>query len=107
MLDLDNGDKVPAKITYMKDSDLFEIDEIDFDKITVSKKYLHKKEYESYKRYIFYEDNNEYVPLKIILKDVTVYYNKHEDGDGRGMIFRINCNLEDKFYDIFEDIREK
>ena len=98
MLDLDNGDKVPAKITYMKDSDLFEIDEIDFDKIT---------EYESYKRYVFYEDNNEYVPLKIILKDVTVYYNKHEDGDGRGMIFRINCNLEDKFYDIFEDIREK
>ena len=54
MIELDNGDQVSAKNTYMEITDLFEVDEIDIDKIRISKKYSYKKEHESYKHYVFY-----------------------------------------------------
>ena len=46
MLELDNGDQVSAKNMYMENTDPFEVDEIDIDKIRVSKKYSYKKEHE-------------------------------------------------------------
>ena len=79
MLKLDKGDEVPAKTTYMDDTDLLKTDEIDIDKIRVSNKYLCKKEYDLYKNYVFYEHIGEYIPLKIILMDVVGYYSKFEN----------------------------
>ena len=65
------------------------------------------KKHESYEHYVFYEHNNEYVPLKIILEDVVGYYNEYENNDAKGMNFKLNGNLEDNFWDIFEDIKKK
>ena len=107
MLNLDNRDQVSVKNTYMENTDLFEIDEIDIDKIRVSKKYLYKKKHESYKHFVFYEHNGEYIPLGIILKDMIAYYSKFKDTGAKRMKFVLKDNLEDKFYDIFENIREK
>ena len=115
---LDNEDKVLAVTTYMENTNLFEIDEIDIDKIGVSKKYLHEKEYDSYKHYVLYEHNNEYIPLKIILKDVIGYYNEYENTDNientnkankasKRINFKLEGNFGDKFYDIFVDIKKK
>ena len=107
MLDLDNGEQVSAKNTYMEGTDVFEIDEIDIDKIRLSKKYSHKKEHESYKHYEFYEHNDEYIPLKIILSNLIGYYNEFNDTGSKKTHFVLKGNLEDKFYDIFDNIKEK
>ena len=52
---------------------------------------------------MFYE-HNEYIPLKIILKDVVgYYYNDYED-NGKAMNFKLDGDSFDKVYDIFEHI---
>ena len=80
MLKLDNGAKVPAKIVYVKDnSKCFKINEIDFNKIRVSEKRLYSKKYNSYKYYVLYEHDNEYIPLRVTLKDVVGYYSVYND----------------------------
>ena len=107
MLELDNGDQVSVKNTYMENSDFLEIDEIDIDKVRVSKKYLYKKEHESYKHYVFYEHNGEYIPIRIILNDMIGYYNKFNNTVSKNMKFALKGNLKDKFYDIFKNIKEK
>ena len=43
-------------------------------KIRVSDKKLYNKEHNSYKYYVFYGHSNEYIPLRIILKDFVGYY---------------------------------
>ena len=79
MLNLDNGDKVPAKNTYMENTELCKIDEIDIGKIRVSDKYSYKKPHESYKHYVFYEHNSEYISLRIILRDMVGYCSEYEN----------------------------
>ena len=78
-LKLDNEDEIPAKTTYMKDTECFEINDIGIDKIRLSDKRLYSKQHNSYKYYLFYEHDNKYVPLKIILKDVVGYCNDYKD----------------------------
>ena len=90
----------------MKDTDAFEIDEIDIDKITVSKKYLYRKEHESFKHYVFYEHIDEHIPLKIYLFDLVGYYNDFNDGASKKMNFEVRGNLEDKLYDILMNIKK-
>ena len=58
-LRLDNNAEIPAKIIYMKDTKCFKIDDVDINKIRVSDFYEH--------------DDDEYIPLKIVLKDVVGY----------------------------------
>ena len=63
---------VPEKIVYVKDnSKCFKISEIDFNKIRVFEKKLYSKKYNSYKYYGVYEHDNEYIPLRVTLKDVV------------------------------------
>ena len=50
MPNLDNGDAVPVKTTYVKNTKVFGIDEIDIDKIRVSNKHSCIKKHESYKK---------------------------------------------------------
>ena len=75
MLKLDNEKKIPARIVYTKDnSKCFGINDIDINKMRISEKSLQSKEHNAYKYYVLYDHNNEYMPLRITLKDVVGYY---------------------------------
>ena len=50
----------------------FEINKIDIDKIRVSEKYPYRKN-GKYRNLIFYETEDNYVPLKIVLRDIEGY----------------------------------
>ena len=58
---------------------------------------------------MLYEHNNEYMPLRITLKDVGGYYDVYNDD--KRMNFKINDELSDKIFqrltNIFENIEEK
>ena len=75
ILRLDDDAEIPAKTTYIKDTECFEINDIDINKIRVSDKKLYNKQHNSYNYYVFYEHNNKYLPLKIIFIDMVGYYN--------------------------------
>ena len=80
MLKLDNNDKIAAKIVYTKDnSKCFRINDIDINKIRISEKCLYSKQHNAYKYYVLYEHNNEYMPLRITLKDLVRYYDVYND----------------------------
>ena len=51
----------------MKDSKHFNINDIDINKMRVSKAKSFMKESRSYKYYIFYEHDDKYIPLNIAL----------------------------------------
>ena len=105
MLKLDNNDKIPARNVYAKDNEkCFGIDEIDINKIRISERSLYSKQNNAYKYYVLYEHNNEYLPLRITLKDVVGYYDVYNDNDKR-MNFKINNDeLSDKSYQELENI---
>ena len=105
-LRLDNDPEIPAKTTYIKDTECFEINDIDINKIRVSNKNLYNKEHNPYKYYVFYEHDDEYISLKIILKDVVDYYNDYKD-NGKTMNFKLDDNSLDKIIDIFGHIEDK
>ena len=50
---LDNDAEIPAKTTYIKDTECFRTNDIDADKIRVSDKKLYNKEHNSYTYYVF------------------------------------------------------
>ena len=110
-LKLDNWGETPAKTTYIKDTERFKISDIDINKIRVSDKKLYSKEHNSLKYYVFYEHNdNECIPLRIILKDVVGYYNDYKDNSkhsAKRMNFRLDDDSLDKVYDISVHIEEK
>ena len=113
-LRLDNNDEIPAKTTYIKDTECFRINDIDINKIRVSDKKLYNKEHNSYKYYVFYEHDDKYIPLKIILRDVVDYYNDYKDNSkydskcsAKTMNFKLDDHSLNKIIDIFEYIEEK
>ena len=64
----------------MKDnSKCFGINDIDINKIRISEKSLYSKQHNAYKYYVLYEHNNEYMPLRITLKDLVGYYDVYND----------------------------
>ena len=101
----------------MKDNTkCFKISDTDINKIRVSDNKLYKKEHNSYKYYVFYERDDDYIPLRIILKDVVGYYNDYKDNskdDAKYTAKKMNFRISDdddlliKFYEIFEHIEEK
>ena len=110
MLKLDNEKKIPVRIVYTKDnSKCFRVNDININKIRISEKSLYSKQHNAYKYYVLYEHNNEYMPLRITLKDVVGYYDVYNDD--KRMNFKINDELSDKIYErlsnIFEHIEEK
>ena len=84
----------------------FRINDIDINKIRVSDKKLYNKEHNSYKYYVFYEHDNKYIPLKIILRDVVDYCNDYKD-NGKTMNFKLDDDSFIKIVDIFDNIEEK
>ena len=109
MLKLDNGVEIPAKTVYMKDNTKC-FNGIDINKIRVSEKNRYSKEHNSYKYYELHDDD--YIPLRIILKDVVgkcnVYRDKDNNKGGKGMGFKPDDDdLLTKVCNIFEHIEEK
>ena len=72
----------------------------------VSDKNLYNKKHDSYRNYVFYEHNIEYIPWKIFLSNVTGRYNSFHNGS-KTMNFIFNDDSLGKFYEIFEDIQPK
>ena len=106
MLKLDNGVKTPANVTYVKDNTkCLKIDDIDINKIRVSEKKLYSKTHNAYKYYVFYEHDNEYIPLRIIFKNVVGYYDVYNDD--KKMNFSVNYEDDDKLINILAHIDEK
>ena len=63
---------------------------------------------------MFYEHDDKYVQMKIMLRDVVVYYNDYKDNSkydakysAKRMNFKLDHNSLDKIYVIFEHIEEK
>ena len=63
---------------------------------------------------MFYEHDHEYIPLKIILKDVVGYYNDYKNNSkydlkysAKRMNFRLDDNSIEKICNIFEHIEER
>ena len=63
---------------------------------------------------MFYEHDDTYIPLKIILRNVVGYYNDYKDNskyDAKYSAKRMNFKLDDDSFDkiitIFEHIEEK
>ena len=99
----------------MKDNTkCFKTSDIDIDKIKVSDRNLYNKERNSYKCYVFYEHDDKYILLGVILKDVAGYYNDYKDNSKynvkysvKKMNFKLDDDLQDKCYGIFEHIEKK
>ena len=85
----------------MKDNTkCFTINEIDINKIRLSEKKLYSKKHNSYKYYVLYEHDNEYISLRVTLKDVVGYYSVYNDN--KKMNFSVNNEFYDKLLNILE-----
>ena len=84
----------------------FRINDIDINKVRASDKKLYSKEHNSYDYYVFYEHDEKYILLKIILRDVVGYYNDYKD-NGKTMNFKLDDDSLDNIINIFEYIKEK
>ena len=113
-LRFDNDDEISAKTMYIKDIKCFKINDVDINRIRASGKKPYNKEHNSYNYYVFYEYDDEYILLKITLRDVAGYYNDCKDNskhDAKYSAKRMNFKLDDDSFDktiaIFEHIEEK
>ena len=70
-----NNKNIKKSDFYKKNKKIFNIDDIDVNKILVSKKEQHG-EYNSFKYFIEYNDNNIIRPLYLFISEVTEYINK-------------------------------
>ena len=98
MLELDNEKK------YQQKCKCFGINNMDINKVRNSEKSLYSKQHNAYKYYLLYEHNNEYMPLRITLKDLVGYYDVYTDD--KRMNIKINDELSDKIYQSLENIFE-
>ena len=94
--------KIERSDLYKEDRKLFNIEDINLDKINVSKKKKYGEK-GSFIYYIGYDDNDKVIPLIIKLPQMIVCYNIYDDGK-KGNDFR--CN-DDKVLRIYIEIREK
>ena len=70
--------KISRKVTFtIKTKKIFNIDDIDVNKILVSKKETYGK-YNSFKYFIRYNDNDVIRPLYLFISQATGYINKFE-----------------------------
>ena len=88
----DNDAEIPAKTACIKDIEWSRTNNIDIDKTRVSDKKLCNKEHNSHKYYEFYEHDDKYIPLKIILRDVVGYKDNSITND-----FKDNSKYDSKY----------
>ena len=73
-----NDEKIKKSNFYNKNKKIFNIDDIDVNKILVSKKEQYGK-HNSFKYFIGYNDNNVNRPLYLFLSQTTGYINKFDE----------------------------
>ena len=100
----DNEEEINKNDICMDSNVYFETDEIEIDKIRVSKEYPYGKN-GKYRNFVFYEHENEYVSLKIVLRDVESYYAEYKGINN--MNFLLKDSVYDVIFDVFEDIENK
>ena len=71
------NDRKTKKTEFYKNKKIFNIDDIDVNKILVSKKEQYGK-YNSFKYFIGYNDNDVIRPLYLFISQTTGYINKFE-----------------------------
>ena len=95
-LKLDNGVEIQEMTIFTKDSKHFKINDIDINKIRVSKAKPFMKENKSYKYCIFYEDCDKYIPLNICFnKTLAGYYNEYTNEDNGYISKGLNFVIDD------------
>ena len=72
-----NNEKIKKSGFYNKSKKIFNIDDIDVNKILISKKETYG-EYNSFKNFIGYNDNNVIRPLYLFLSQTTGYFNRFD-----------------------------
>ena len=73
-----NNEKIKRSDFYNKNKKIFNIDDIDVNKILVSKKEQYGK-YNSFKYFIGYNDNDVIRPLYLFISQTTGYINKFDE----------------------------
>ena len=84
--------------------DCFETDKIDIDNIRVSKKYPCGNN-GKYKNPVCYETEDNYVPLKIILRNIEGYYAEYKCINSMNFMLKNDAHVT--IFDIFENIENK
>ena len=77
--------KIKKSDFYNKNKKIFNINDIDVNKILVTKKEKYGK-YNSFKCFIGYNDNNVIKPLHLELSQMTVYINKFNEHKNKNKI---------------------
>ena len=93
----DNDEEIDRNDICRNNNLCFEIDEI-YDEYPYGKN-------GKYRNFVFYEHENEYVLLKILLRDVEGYY--AEQKCINNLNFLLKDSVYDVIFDVFEDIENK
>ena len=88
---------------YNKNKKIFNIDDIDVNKILVSKKEQYGK-YNSFKYFIGYNDNDVIRPLYLFLSQTTGYINKFDKNKTTMSLMNKNIQLLKNYNKILEKI---
>ena len=89
-----NDKKIEKSDFYNKNKKIFNINDIDVNKILVSKKEKHGK-YNSFKYFIRYNDNDVIKPLYLELLPMTGYINKFNEHKNKSTI-TMSLKVKDK-----------
>ena len=85
---------------------MYKIQDIDLNKIKISKKKFYSKSNNAYKHYFVYDYNNETIPLLIGLPEMTGRYKVFKDCKTMNFTFG-DEELLKKYKEIFEDVSKK
>ena len=100
---LDDGEEIYRDHVVRDTNECFEIDEITIDEIRVSKKYPYG-ENGKYRNFVCYEQENKYVPLKIVLRYVEGYYEPYKGIDNMNVMLKNDAY--EVIFGIFENIEK-
>ena len=90
------NDKKILKSDFYKNKKIFSINDIDFNNILVTKKEKYGK-YNSFKRFIGYNDYNVIKPLYLELPQMTGYINKFNGNENKNKdTITMSLNVKDK-----------
>ena len=96
-----NDKKINKSDFYNKDKKIFNIDDIDANKILVSKKEQYSK-YNSSKYFIGYNDNGIIRPLYLFISQTTGYLNKFDKNKITMSLMIKDIQLFKKYYKIWK-----
>ena len=95
-MNINSGDKKIEKTDFYKNKEIFNIDDIDVNKILVSKKKPYGK-YNALKYFIGYNGNDIIRPLCSRLSNMTVYIRKVDENKNKNTVTRtMSIKVNDK-----------